>query len=38
MLERRVACAALREGAVHADVRKALAVGITKEEIEQVIA
>jgi alkylhydroperoxidase/carboxymuconolactone decarboxylase family protein YurZ len=33
-----VACAALREGAVHANVRKALAVGITREEIEQVIA
>jgi alkylhydroperoxidase/carboxymuconolactone decarboxylase family protein YurZ len=33
-----VACAALREGAVHANVRKALAVGISREEIEQVIA
>ncbi len=33
-----VACAALREGAVHANVRKALAVGITRAEIEQVIA
>jgi alkylhydroperoxidase/carboxymuconolactone decarboxylase family protein YurZ len=33
-----VACAALREGAVHANVRKALAVGITREEIEQVVA
>jgi alkylhydroperoxidase/carboxymuconolactone decarboxylase family protein YurZ len=33
-----VACGALREGAVHANVRKALAVGITREEIEQVIA
>ncbi|HZV07501.1 MAG TPA: carboxymuconolactone decarboxylase family protein [Gemmataceae bacterium] len=33
-----VACAALREGAVHASVRKALTMGITKEEIEQVIA
>src|SRR6516165_5043830 len=33
-----VACAALREGAVHANVRKALALGITREEIEQVIA
>ena len=33
-----VACASLREGAVHANVRKALAIGITKEEIEQVIA
>jgi alkylhydroperoxidase/carboxymuconolactone decarboxylase family protein YurZ len=33
-----VACAALREGAVHANVRKALAAGITRPEIEQVIA
>ncbi len=33
-----IACAALREGAVHANVRKALAVGIMREEIEQVIA
>jgi alkylhydroperoxidase/carboxymuconolactone decarboxylase family protein YurZ len=33
-----VACGALREGAVHANVRKALAMGITREEIEQVIA
>lgn len=33
-----VACAALREGAVHANVRKALSVGITREEIEQVVA
>jgi alkylhydroperoxidase/carboxymuconolactone decarboxylase family protein YurZ len=33
-----VACAALREGAVHANVRKALTMGITTEEIEQVIA
>jgi alkylhydroperoxidase/carboxymuconolactone decarboxylase family protein YurZ len=33
-----VACAALREGAVHANVRKALAAGITREEIEQVVA
>jgi len=29
---------ALREGAVHANVRKALAAGISREEIEQVIA
>lgn len=28
----------LREGAVHANVRKALAMGISREEIEQVIA
>lgn len=32
------ACAALREGAVHANVRKALSMGITREEIEQVVA
>jgi alkylhydroperoxidase/carboxymuconolactone decarboxylase family protein YurZ len=32
------ACAALREGAVHANVRKAVAAGITREEIEQVVA
>jgi alkylhydroperoxidase/carboxymuconolactone decarboxylase family protein YurZ len=33
-----VACGALREGAVHASVRKALALGLTRAEIEQVIA
>jgi alkylhydroperoxidase/carboxymuconolactone decarboxylase family protein YurZ len=33
-----VALGALREGAVHASVRKALALGISREEIEQVIA
>jgi alkylhydroperoxidase/carboxymuconolactone decarboxylase family protein YurZ len=33
-----VAVGALREGAVHASVRKALALGISREEIEQVIA
>ncbi len=33
-----IAIGALREGAVHANVRKALAEGITREEIEQVIA
>jgi alkylhydroperoxidase/carboxymuconolactone decarboxylase family protein YurZ len=33
-----VAVGALREGAVHACVRKALAQGIRHEEIEQVIA
>ena len=33
-----VAVGALREGAVHASVRKALAQGISREEIEQVIA
>ena len=33
-----VAIGAHREGAVRANVRKALAIGIAKEEIEQVIA
>jgi alkylhydroperoxidase/carboxymuconolactone decarboxylase family protein YurZ len=33
-----VAIGALREGAVHASVRKALSMGITREEIEQVIS
>ncbi len=33
-----VALGALREGAVHANVRKALAQGISREEVEQVIA
>jgi 4-carboxymuconolactone decarboxylase len=33
-----IAIGALREGAVHANVRKALSMGITREEIEQVIA
>ncbi len=33
-----VAVGALREGAVHASVRKALAMGITREELEQVVA
>jgi alkylhydroperoxidase/carboxymuconolactone decarboxylase family protein YurZ len=33
-----IAIGALREGAVHASVRKALSLGITREEIEQVIA
>jgi len=33
-----VAMGALREGAVHASVRKALALGITREELEQVVA
>ncbi len=32
------AIGALREGAVHASVRKALAIGISREEIEQVVA
>jgi 4-carboxymuconolactone decarboxylase len=33
-----VAIGAMREGAVHASVRKALAAGIPREAIEQVIA
>ena len=33
-----VAVGAMREGAVHASVRKALAQGITRQEIEQVVA
>ena len=33
-----VAVGAMREGAVHSGVRKALASGITIEEIEQVVA
>ncbi len=33
-----VAVGALRQGAVHANVRKALAQGITPQEVEQVIA
>jgi alkylhydroperoxidase/carboxymuconolactone decarboxylase family protein YurZ len=33
-----VAVGALREGAVHANVRKALAAGVSAAEIEQVVA
>jgi 4-carboxymuconolactone decarboxylase len=33
-----VAIGAQHEGAVHASVRKALAMGITREELEQVVA
>lgn len=33
-----VAIGAQQEGAVHASVRKALAMGITREELEQVVA
>ena len=33
-----VAMGAMREGSVHASVRKALAMGITAEELEQVVA
>jgi len=33
-----IAVGALREGAVHANVRKALAAGVSQEEIEQVLA
>lgn len=33
-----VALGAMREGSVHSSVRKALAMGISREEIEQVVA
>lgn len=33
-----IAIGAMREGAIHSSVRKALAMGVTKTEIEQVIA
>jgi alkylhydroperoxidase/carboxymuconolactone decarboxylase family protein YurZ len=33
-----VSVGAMREGAVHSAVRKALAVGVTREEVEQVVA
>ena len=33
-----IAMGALREGQVHASVRKALRMGITREEIEQVVS
>lgn len=33
-----VSLGAMREGAVHSAVRKALAAGVTREEIDQVIA
>jgi alkylhydroperoxidase/carboxymuconolactone decarboxylase family protein YurZ len=33
-----VSIGALREGAIHASVRKALALGISRAEIEQVVA
>jgi len=33
-----IAIGAQREGAVHASVRKGLAMGISKEELEQVVA
>ena len=33
-----VAMGAMREGSVHASVRKALAIGITPEEVHQVVA
>lgn len=38
LLKLAIAIGAMREGAVHASVRKALAVGVTKQEIEQVVA
>jgi 4-carboxymuconolactone decarboxylase len=33
-----IAMGAMREGAVHSSVRKALALGVTREELDQVIA
>ncbi len=33
-----VAMGAMRQGSVHAGIRKALAMGITREEIDQVVA
>lgn len=33
-----IAIGAMREGAIHSSVRKALAMGVTKAEIEQIIA
>lgn len=33
-----IAIGAMREGAVHSSVRKALAMGISRQEIDQVIA
>jgi 4-carboxymuconolactone decarboxylase len=38
LLKLAIAVGAMREGAVHASARKALAIGISKEEIYQVIA
>jgi alkylhydroperoxidase/carboxymuconolactone decarboxylase family protein YurZ len=38
LLKLGIAIGAMREGAVRANVRKAIALGISKEEIEQVIA
>lgn len=38
LLKLAIAVGAMREGAIHASVRKALAMGVTKEEIEQVVA
>jgi alkylhydroperoxidase/carboxymuconolactone decarboxylase family protein YurZ len=38
LLKLAIAVGAMREGAVHSNVRKALAMGITRAEIEQVVA
>ena len=38
LLKLAVAIGALKEGPVHASARKALAAGITREEMEQVVA
>jgi hypothetical protein len=37
-LELALAIGATREGAVHANVRKAIAAGVTVQEIDQIIA
>lgn len=33
-----IALGAMREGAVHASIRKAIALGISRDEIEQIVA
>ncbi|HZU53035.1 MAG TPA: carboxymuconolactone decarboxylase family protein [Holophagaceae bacterium] len=38
LLKLAVAIGAMREGSVHASARKALAAGITREEMDQVVA
>ena len=38
LLKLAVAMGAMREGAVHASVRKALALGISEDELQQVVA
>jgi alkylhydroperoxidase/carboxymuconolactone decarboxylase family protein YurZ len=38
LLKMAIAIGAMREGAVHASVRKAIALGISRAELEQVVA